>query len=351
MIQARIRAAGRPRLDLDITCAAGLTALFGPRGSGKSLVLDCLAGLARPDTGRILVDDQILFDSGTGVNLPPGARPVGYIPRGCALFPHMTVRQNLLFAGTCRRLPKLERHRRANELIERFGLSACSGGFPAQATGSEKQRAVLARALVGKPRLLLMDGPTDGLDAPLSQEVYGRLREVRTELGAAVMVGTHALEDCFELGEEVLVLLGGTVAQTGSPREVIGRPAGIEAARALGGFNLLSAEIVALDPGRGSSRLRLGETDLAGPYFPGRFKGDRVTLCVRPEELTALAAQGKPGPNQVPAQLIRVAELAQSARLHFEGGITVEMPRADYEQRKHHREWVVEFPPDRLRVL
>jgi hypothetical protein len=119
----------------------------------------------------------------------------------------------------------------------------------------------------------------------------------------------------------------------------------------LGDFNLLPVEITALDPARKTSRFRLGQLELTGPYFPGRFRGDRVTLCVRPDQLRALPAGAKPGPNQVPAALLRVVEKPQTVRLYFAGGIVAELPRAEWEQRKHNREWVVEFPPDSLRAL
>ncbi len=119
----------------------------------------------------------------------------------------------------------------------------------------------------------------------------------------------------------------------------------------LGSFNLLPVEIAALDPVRKTSRLRLGETELTGPYFPGRFRGDRVTLCIRRDQALALAASGRPGPNQVAAQLLQVVERPRTVSLHFGGEIVVELPRAEYEQRKYIRDWVVEFPPQHLRAL
>ncbi len=355
MIQARFHkvcpSARGFSLDVAFQTGEGVTVLFGPQKSGKTITLEAIAGLVRPDEGRILVDDQILFDSGAGVNLPAKARPCGYVLRDYALFPHMTLRENLIFAAACRRLPRLERHRRVNELIERFRLAHVSTRRPREASPGERQRCAMARALVGRPKLLLLDEPAHGLDAPLRAELRAVLRQVRSDFGVPILLATQEADECFELGEEMLVLAAGRVVQTGRPRQVIEQPATVEVARMLGNFNLLPVEITALDPVNKTSRLRLGQVELTGPYFPGRLRGDRGTLCVRPEELLALPAGAKPGPNQVPAQLLHVTERPRSVRLQFAGDISAELPRPEYEQRKHSRDWVIEFPPQSLRVL
>ncbi|MGH9663851.1 MAG: hypothetical protein ACRD9L_05470, partial [Bryobacteraceae bacterium] len=116
-------------------------------------------------------------------------------------------------------------------------------------------------------------------------------------------------------------------------------------------FNVLSAEILALDPGRNLSRVRVGEFELTGPYFPGRLLGDRIWLCVRPALLAVLARNGRPGPNQVPAQLIRVIERPQTVRLEFSGGVAVELTKEEYEQQRQNRDWLIEFPPQALQAL
>jgi ABC-type sulfate/molybdate transport systems ATPase subunit len=353
MIQARIRKTwpGGFHLDVEFQAADGVTALFGPRGAGKTVTLEALAGLVTPDEGRILIGDQILFDGVAGVNLAARLRPCGYVPRGYALFPHMTVRENLVFAAASRRLPRLERHRRVNDLVERFALTGVATKRPAQLAVGERQRCAIARALVGQPSLLLLDEPAHGLDAPLRGQLYGLLRQVRTEFDVSILVAARQLEDCLELGYEMLVLAAGRVVQSGRPCEVIEQPATAEVARMLGGFSVLSVEIAALDPARKTSRLRLGETELTGPYFPGRFRGDRVELCVRQDQVLALPASGRPGPNQIAAQLLHVVERPRTVCLHFAGDIIVELPRAEHEQRKYVRDWVVEFPPQHLRVL
>jgi molybdate transport system ATP-binding protein len=357
MIQARIakRFAAGPEsagfvLDVEFQVGAGVTVLFGPSGAGKTLTLDAIAGFVKPHTGRILLDDEILFDGAAGVNLPPRRRNCGYVFQNYALFPHMTLRANLLFAAD--KLPRLERHRRVNEMIERFHLKDVSGRRPHEVSGGEQQRCSIARALIGAPKLLLLDEPARGLDAPLRDDLYAALRQVRSDFHVPILLVTHDLDECFTLGEEMVILRDGRIVQSGPPRKILDQPAGVEVARLLGISNLFEAEIAALDPGRNTSRLRVREFDLNGPYFPGRLRGDRVWLCVRAEELRAVPHNGsRPGPNQVPARLLRVSERAQAVRLEFANDMAVDVPRDQYDRQKDNKDWLVEFPPQALRVL
>lgn len=356
MISARLRKtfSARPdsaafSLELDFQATSGVTVLFGPSGSGKTLTLDLIAGFVRPDDGRILLDDEILFDGSAGVSLPPQARNCGYVFQNYALFPHMTLRQNLEFAAE--RRPRLERHRRVNEMLEKFRLVDAAGRRPHEVSGGQRQRCSIARALIGAPKLLLFDEPGQGLDAPLRTEFWEVLRQVRADFKTPMLLVTHSLDECFELGEEMLVLREGRLVQSGAPPAILEQPANADVARLLGIFNLIPAEIRALDPGRNTSKVQLGEHELDGPYFPGHLKGDRVTVCVRPERLSALARNGKPGANQIPALLERAVEKPHWMRLEFAGGIAVDLSRPDYERVRDTKDWVIEFPRESLRVL
>jgi molybdate transport system ATP-binding protein len=356
MIQARIRkqfaqgpdSAGFS-LDIEFQTGPGITVFFGPSGAGKTLALDSIAGFVRPDEGRILLDDKILFDGAANVQLPPQARQCGYVFQNYALFPHMTLRKNLEFAAE--RIPRLERHRRVNEMLDKFRLAEVSGRRPYELSGGQKQRCSIARALIGSPRMLLLDEPSRGLDAPLRVELYAVLRQVKQEFGIPVLLVTHDLEECFELGEEMIVMYGGRIIQSGPPRKVMEEPASVNVARTLGLYNILPVEILKLDPGRNSSRLRFQDYELGGPYFPGRLIGDRVSLCIRPSMLAVAPRNGRPGPNQIPANLLRVVEKPGGARLEFADDVSVELPRAEFEKYKGTKDWVVEFPATGLRVL
>jgi len=356
MIEARIRKQFAPgpesagfSLDIEFQAAKGIAVLFGPSGAGKTLTLDCIAGFERPDEGRILLDDEILFDGAAGVHLPPRARRCGYVFQNYALFPHMSLRKNLEFGAE--RIPRLERHRKVNEMLEKFHLAEVAGRRPHELSGGQRQRGSIARALIGSPRLLLLDEPARGLDAPLRSELYNLLRQVRQEFGTPVLVVTHDLDECIELGDEMIVLSDGRIVQSGSPRKVFEQPANVDVARLMGLYNLLPVEILGLDPGRNSSRLRFQDFELAGPYFPGRLIGDRVWLCIRPDLLGVAARDGRKGLNQMPATLVRTVERPERVRMEFSGDIAVEVPRREFDKFQSVREWVIEFPQTGLRIL
>src|SRR5579872_5587055 len=270
MLQARLRKSFAPRpdsagftLDLEFSATAGVTVLFGPSGAGKTLVLDSIAGFVQPDEGRILLEDDILYDAAAGVHLAPQKRNCGYVFQNYALFPHMTLRKNLEFA--VERLPRLERHRRVNEMLDRFRLTDAAGRRPHEVSGGQRQRCSIARALIGSPKLLLLDEPAQGLDAVLRAELYDVLRQVRADFHTPVLLVTHDLEECFELADDMLVLHGGRLVQSGPPHKILDSPASLEVARLLGAFNLLAAEIKLLDPGRNISRIAVGGSEIEGP--------------------------------------------------------------------------------------
>jgi molybdate transport system ATP-binding protein len=356
MIQARIRKQYAPgpdsagfSLDLEFQAAAGVTVLFGPSGAGKTLTLDSIAGFVRPDEGRILLDDQILFDGAARVHLPPRSRHCGYVFQNYALFPHMTLRQNLEFAAE--RAPRLGRHRKVTEMLEKFHLGEVAGHRPYQLSGGQKQRCSIARALIGASRVLLLDEPSRGLDAPLRAELYSVIRQVRQEFGTPILLVTHDTEECFLLADEMIVLREGRAVQSGTPRKICEQPASADVARLLGLYNVLPVEIRSLDPGRNTSRLRYQDFELAGPYFPGRLIGDQVWLYVRPDQLSVAPHNGRPGFNQIPATLLRTVEKPERLRMEFSDDIAVEV--SPEEVAKYHgvKDWVIEFPSRELRVL
>ena len=337
-------------VDIEFQAGPGIMALFGTAGSGKTFTFDAIAGFVRPDAGRIMLDDRILFDADSSVHLKPQQRNCGYVLQRDALFPNMTLRENLVFAAD--RLPRLERHRRVNETVERFQLTAVAARHPQEVSNAEKMRCSLARALVSAPQVLLLDGPSHGLDAPSRTDLYRLLRAVRGDVRIPILLATRDLEECFQLADEMLVLRDGRIAQNGHPREILEQPANVEVARLLGISNLFQAEITALDPGRNTSRLRFQEHELTGTYCPGHLLGDRVWLCVRAGDLRISERNGaRLEANQVPAKLLCVSEMPQSVRLEFSGDISVEVARNEFERQKDNKDWLVEFPPAALRIL
>jgi molybdate transport system ATP-binding protein len=332
-------------LDIELTASPGVTVLFGASGAGKTLTLDCISGFIRPDSGRVLLDDRILYDASARVYLPPRDRRCGYVFQNYALFPHMTLRQNLAFAAEGR--PRLDRHRFVNDMLERFHITDFSARYPHEVSGGQKQRCSIARTLVANPKLLLLDEPARGLDTALREDLYSILRELRTDYRIPIILVTHDLEECFATGDQLLIYLNGKIAQSGDPRKVLDRPANAEIARILGYANIFEAEILALDPTRNTSRLRAFSQELTATYFPGRFLGDHVQLCA---QASSLQIHSQPGPNRVPVKLLRIGERTQTIRVEFSQDLIVDLPRSIYHQHRDNKNWFVEFPADALRA-
>ena len=190
-----------------------------------------------------------------------------------------------------------------------------------------------------------------GLDPTLRDELHDVLREVRAGFQTPILMVTHSLEEAYTLADRVFVYNEGKVVQQGTPAEVFERPANATVARLMGIYSLIAADVLMLDPGRNTSQLRIGDTEITGPYLPGKFKGDRVWICVRPEELQALPRDGRPLPNQFPVQLERATQRPGAMRLEFQNDLRADISRADYERYRHNKEWTVEFPSTTLRVL
>jgi len=334
-------------LQVEIEAGPGVTVLYGPSGSGKTLTLDAIAGLTTPDAGRIMLDDRILFDAGARVNVPARLRTAGYVFQNYALFPHMTVRENLKFAAHA--LPRLERHRRITEQLERFRLTPMGGRYPHELSGGQKQRASIARALIANPRVVLLDEPARGLDPELRAELYRLIEELRDSLRVPIFLVTHDLEECLALAGNVLVYEAGRVVHRASPTEVLRNPGTEAIARLLGGFNLHEAEVLALDPARQTSRLRILGEEIDGPNLRGCFRGDRVRLCSRPEELRLATSAG---PNRIGAELKRSIERPQFVRAEFAENIAVDLPRESWKKLQESAgRWWIEIPADSLRQI
>jgi molybdate transport system ATP-binding protein len=296
-----------------------------------------------------MLDNRILFDAESGVHLSPQQRSCGYVFQNYALFPHMTLRENLAFAAHA--LPRLERHRRIAEQLERFKLTGMAGRYPHELSGGQKQRGSIARALLANPRIVLLDEPGRGLDAALRIDLYALIDELRDGLHVPVLLVTHDPEECFAMAERVLIFEAGRIIHRGSPAELLRNPGTAGVAQLLGGFSIHEAEVIALDPGRQTSRLRLLNEDIRGPYLRGCFKGDRVTLCTRPEELIL---RTQPGENRVRGEIRQIIERPQSIRADFGNGIMVDVPREVWhtlEETGKRSGWWIEIPAQSLRQL
>lgn len=318
-------------LQVEFPIGPGVTALVGPAGAGKTLTLDLLAGFTRPDAGRILIEDAIVFDGDTRINLPPRRRRAAHVASRDTLFPNLSVRDNLMFAAA--QFARLERHKRVSEIIEHFGLDE---------TPATRTAARIARAILSEPRLLLID--ECGLDERLLQLTVGAFPR-------PILLVTADLDLCHACAAEVILLEAGRIVQRGPAREIIDAPQSEAAAALLGFDNIFPASISALDPGRKSSRLDGEHFALTGPYLPGHFNGDRVQVAVRAHDLRVHSGEIEPGINFIFLPLVSVSERTRSARLVFAHGIAAEITREQWERQRNNKRWQVEFPSTALRLF
>lgn len=202
-------------LAVDWRIGAELAVLFGPSGAGKSLTLRLIAGLGRPDAGRVVAGASVLLDTAGGACLPPRRRSIGFVFQDLALFPHMTVLENVLYGG--HGLSAAERRDRGAEMIRRFGLAGLEARRPGEISGGQKQRVAFARALLRRPAVLLLDEPFSALDAPLRRDLGLLLREVQREERIPVVLVTHDAAEAGLLADVAIVYAGGRVAARGTP--------------------------------------------------------------------------------------------------------------------------------------
>ena len=224
---------GSFRLDVKFEAESGVTCLLGASGCGKSMTLKCIAGIEKPDEGHIELDGRVLYDSEKKIDLPPQQRRVGYLFQNYALFPNMTVRQNIL-CGLCREKDRSEKERHLREMVNMLQLEGLENHKPHQLSGGQQQRVALARILVSDPRLLLLDEPFSALDGHLRDALKIELRDLLVQFGGTVLMVTHDRTEAYNMGrrdhrmQEYCRGAPGRRAYGGGPG--MGRPAGDKAA-------------------------------------------------------------------------------------------------------------------------
>jgi molybdate transport system ATP-binding protein len=274
-----------PGFTLDVAWEATdmVTGLFGPSGSGKTLTLDCLAGLARPDAGRVVLRDRVLFDAATGVDVPTRSRRLGYVFQGYALFPHLSVADNVGYG--LRDLPRDERRRRVADVVARLGLAGLERRRPGELSGGERQRVALGRALAPEPALLLLDEPFSALDLPRRRLLRDDLARVLREWGTAAVVVTHDFTEAYRLADRIVVYEAGRVVQAAPRAELLWQPASEAVARIIGIPNVLHGTVVKATADRIQLQWR-GQT-LEAVNSPTRAylppPGGPIAFFIRPE--------------------------------------------------------------------
>lgn len=267
-------------LDVAFTTNHELAVLFGPSGAGKSLTLQAIAGTFSPDTGRISIDEQQVYDSTQRINLLPQQRRVGYVPQHYALFPHLTAAGNIGF-GLLHR-PRHERETKVKELLTLFGLQDLGHRRPHELSGGQQQRVALARALAVDPRLLLLDEPFAALDITLRESLRQELIQLQARTKITILVVTHDLADAFALGQRVIIYDVGKVIQQGTREEVFFHPATRRVAEFVGTGNILPAVVERVE--KDTLWIRWQKQLIAVAPQP-LIAGTSIYVCVRPTQI------------------------------------------------------------------
>lgn len=288
-------------LDVEFAAPAGLTALFGHSGSGKTTVINAVAGLLTPDAGRIAVDDLVLMDRARRIALPPHRRRLGYVFQDARLFPHLTVRQNLLYG---RWFAPRGPGATLADVVEMLGIGALLQRRPGGLSGGEKQRVAIGRALLSKPRLLLMDEPLAALDEERKAEILPYLERLRDETSVPILYVSHSVAEVARLATTLVVMEAGRVQRIGPAREVLSDPGAVPALGPREAGSVLRARLVGQDAD-GLTRLEtsagmllLPKVDLPlGAELRVRIAAQDVIVArQRPEGISAL--------NILPAEVV-----------------------------------------------
>jgi molybdate transport system ATP-binding protein len=281
-------------LGLAFTAGPGLTALFGRSGSGKTSIVNIIAGLVRPERGRVVVDGTVLLDTAQGIAVPKHQRRVGYVFQEARLFPHLTVRQNLLFGRWF--TPSGERRSTLEQIVSLLGIEALLERRPSALSGGEKQRVAIGRALLASPRLLLMDEPLAALDAPRKEEILPYIERLRDETKLPIVYVSHSVAEVTRLATTVVLMAEGRAVAVGPVAETLSRFSAAQVTDEGEAAAVLEAVVAAHDERFQTTTLRCGAGALTVPRLdlpPGArvrlriLARDVILGIVRPEGLSA----------------------------------------------------------------
>lgn len=258
-------------LESSFEAGPGFTIVFGASGAGKTTLLDCIAGLTQPDSGRICAGDRPLFDSANHVNIPVPKRRIGYVLQDLALFPHMTVQQNVAYG--LMHISSPIREERVQAILDAFHIAQLSKRKAREISGGERQRTALARTLVTDPEVLLLDEPLAALDASAKSHIIDDLRRWNRSHRIPILYVTHSREEVFALGERVILLEHGRIVADGTPHEVMLAPMQETVAQLVGFENVFDGIVEGVHPERGTMTCRLvggdGPVSLETPLVRG----------------------------------------------------------------------------------
>ncbi len=265
-------------LDAEFKCRNEMIVLFGPTGAGKTLTLNCIAGLEHPDSGYISVNDTIYFDSEQNINVSPQNRKVGYLFQNYALFPHLTVEENIMFGLRSKKDVK-------EQMLDIFEIHGLEKRYPSQLSGGQRQRVALARALITNPKILLLDEPFSSLDYTTRVRLRRDLKKIREMIEIPIILITHNPVEAYTMADTLIVYKYGGIEQIGQPKEIFNKPRSEKVARLVGINNIFKGKIC--DVLQDEIVIQSLEK-ITAPQVPGLEIGDEVTWCIRSDQVMVL---------------------------------------------------------------
>jgi len=340
-------------LSVEFSCGAETLAVLGPSGAGKSMTLRCIAGLERPDRGRIALDGRALFDSTKGINLPSRERRVGLLFQNYALFPHLTAAGNIIFGLD--HLPGAKRITRVQEKIAQAHLEGLENRLPRQLSGGEQQRVALARALAIEPEALLLDEPLSTLDTHLRSQIERQLIDTLARFQRPALYVTHNMEEAYRIAANLVVLMKGRVAANGPKEEIFRRPPSLEVALLTGLKNFSRARALSADTMEAldwNCTLRTAHA----------ISGQIAYAGIRAHYIEFVEADAQAAPNTFPGWLVRASEtpfgITLYIRLHNSPGaesqhhLQAELFKEKWMQWKDRPQpWGIRLAPESLLIL
>ncbi|MSP89659.1 MAG: ABC transporter ATP-binding protein [Alphaproteobacteria bacterium] len=323
--------------------------LLGPSGCGKSTLLRCIAGLETPDSGEIVVEDTVMFSSTDGVNVPPNRRQIGMVFQSYAIWPHMTVHQNVAFPLEVQ--GKADRERRVQDALRLVGLAELGGRYASRLSGGQQQRVALARALVAEPRILLLDEPLSNLDAALREQMRAELRRIQEDLKVTTVYVTHDQIEALSLSDDIALMRAGEVSEVASPEALYSAPRSEFAAEFIGGANIIKGGVRARAPADGEYEVATG----FGKVW-ARTEGTHagaVMICLRPEKIRVLPEGAGMTKNVFPAVIKSRSFLGHSVELTLvlDGSLELRCISAEVDIPRDRRAVMIHIPPGDVYLL
>jgi iron(III) transport system ATP-binding protein len=316
-----------------------LFTLLGPSGCGKTTLLRLIAGFYRPDEGEVRFDDRRVND------VPPHERGIGMVFQNYALWPHMTVFDNIAYGLRLRKIEHAEIRQRVEGALEKVRLVGLGERYPGQLSGGQQQRVALARALVLNPRILLLDEPLSNLDAKIRIQVRAEIRKLQKELGITTVYVTHDQEEALTLSDRIAVFNQGRVFQVGAPKELYERPANRFVADFIGINNLIEGTVRAVDAAAGRLRVDTGLGELGTLMTEPLKVGDRCVVCVRPENTAFDSVAAAAERNLAKGTITFAAYLGNTLRYDVDLGKGITF-KSDIRDPWHHEEYPMGTPVD-----